>query len=146
MQSRLKAQLARLEVKHEAEKNTAAVDKQLADAGDALELAARAALGAWNIRESALAKHSVEFQVGYQTACGELALVLRAMRRAQPPSARELAEVEPNVRAEMGDDTLLPDHRHVKKLVDDNVIKNLPTPEQLSFDFEDRQADRQSKP
>lgn len=69
----------------------ATLAKHLEDAGDAFELAARCALGAFTTRERRGDESDV-FRVGYLTACKELAVVLRAMRRGGPPSPAELAE------------------------------------------------------
>lgn len=92
MKSRLMAQMAREEARQEAQRKAADVVDALTEAGDALELAARAALGAWEAR-----KHSEletdDFELGYRTAAGELALILRAMRRGAPPDPKELEAV-----------------------------------------------------
>ena len=61
-------------------------------AGDGLELAARAALEAWQQRPRHPDESDV-FRLGYRLACHELALVFRAMRKGAPPSKGEFAEL-----------------------------------------------------
>ena len=97
MKSRLMAQMAREEARQEAQRKAADVVDALAEAGDALELAARAALGAWEARKrldmSEFGIDDDSFEFGYRTAAGELALILRAMRRGAPPDPKELEAV-----------------------------------------------------
>ena len=97
MTSRLKMQLAALDAASDAQARRDAISEQLGEAGDGLELAARCALGAWEARfpsegEKEDISHD-DFELGYRTAAGELALILRAMRCGEPPSQTELRNV-----------------------------------------------------
>jgi hypothetical protein len=58
--------------------------------GDALELAARVALGAFGNRGEHADEQTASFDQGYRVACREIACVLRAMRKGHPPSPDEL--------------------------------------------------------
>lgn len=61
-------------------------------AGDGLEMAARVALEAWQQRERN-PDESDTLLLGYRLACHELALVFRAMRKGEPPTPADFAEV-----------------------------------------------------
>lgn len=109
--SRLRQQLAKLDAWETQKKQAAAVQEQLTDSGDAFELAARCAEGAWNARtptefaaklsDSVVANARLSFELGYRVACAELAIILRAMRKGTPPSKAELAEAWNKVEAEI---------------------------------------------
>lgn len=61
------------------------------ESGDALEFAARVALGSFAAR-GVRADESDVFRVGYLTACKELAMALRHMRAGTHPTPTELDE------------------------------------------------------
>lgn len=98
--SRLQEQLGRLAAQQDAQDKAAAIAEQLSASGDAFELAARCAEGAWAAREKAPIKTVQDptrdaalfnFELGYRVAAAELACILRAMRRGSPPNKAELA-------------------------------------------------------
>ena len=69
-----------------------------------MELATRCALGAWEARGSVDATKLREagldpdsFEIGYRTAAGELALILRAMRKGEPPGKGEMKDVQESI-------------------------------------------------
>lgn len=63
-----------------------AIASHLEDSGrDGLELAARVALAAYDGVKARLSPNR-EYRLGYRTALAELAVVLRAMRKGEPPS------------------------------------------------------------
>lgn len=108
--SRLGQMIGNADAAFDALKKSDEVEKQVSDAGDAFELAARAALGAWDARNKAPlrmlsydsqnpgpADPALTFEIGYQTACGELAVVLRAMRHGHPPDKAELDLIQDEV-------------------------------------------------
>jgi len=86
--SRLQQRLAAIAAKEAQSKG---LTHFLGEAGDAFELAARCALGAYQARQRRPDESDV-FRLGYLTACKELAVVLRAMRRGGPPAPAELEQ------------------------------------------------------
>lgn len=113
MKSRLQGQLAKLAAAQEVKDKQAEVAVQIRDSGDALELGARMALGAWGARAETKANLDLDdgvggleayqaYELGYRTACGELSLILRAMRRGAPPHPADLADIEKTLCEELG--------------------------------------------
>lgn len=114
MKSRLQGQLAKLAklaAAQEVKDKQAEVAVQIRDSGDALELGARMALGAWGARQPTKAQLATSerdageyqcYELGYRTACGELSLILRAMRRGAPPHPADLADIEKTLCEELG--------------------------------------------
>lgn len=78
----------------------AQLQNELGSAGDALELCARAAEGAWDARPMAAASKDLEF--GYKLCAAQMALVFRAMRKGAPPSAEDFEAVRVAVAEEVG--------------------------------------------
>ena len=69
----------------------AEVAKQVAMVnGDEFELSARVCLGAYGNRQHHPDEEMASFEQGYRVACREIALVLRSMRRGEPPTKDEL--------------------------------------------------------
>lgn len=103
--SRLSRRLQQMHEHHETKKQqtiqTAQVLQQLGEAGDALELAARVADGAYRVRPQR-PEESEAFRVGFATAGKEIALLLRAMRKQEMPSAGEMAECREQALNEAG--------------------------------------------
>lgn len=100
MQSRMRTQLEAQEKAYQAADKKAAIPGHLSDSGDAFELAARCALGAWDARQSRMHttewrgfKEDAQFEIGYRIACVELAIVLRAIRKGAPPDFHEMRNV-----------------------------------------------------
>ena len=68
-----------------------AVASHLEDSGrDGLELAARVTLSAYDGVKGRLSPNR-EYRLGYRTALAELAVVLRGMRKGEPPSLEAMA-------------------------------------------------------
>ena len=88
--SRLRQRLAELSEQADPKRRAERESHNLA--GDGLELAARSALEAWQQRPRHPDESDV-FRLGYRLACHELALVFRAMRKGEPPSKEEFAEL-----------------------------------------------------
>lgn len=110
MKSLLQKRLRDLDEINTTVKNQRDVNTQLLDAGDAFELAARCALGAWEARQgrevtTEVKKYNLDsFELGYKTAAAELALILRAMRKGSPPDKTELEEIQKELEKEILND------------------------------------------
>lgn len=91
--SRLQQRLRQMHQEQEAARKsgirTEQFIQQLGDAGDALELSARSAAALYRVRPQR-PEESDTFRVGFATACLELALILRAMRKQTQPTEAEL--------------------------------------------------------
>lgn len=104
MESRFKAQILAQQDAYQALEKKGLIQEHLENSGDAFELGARVALGAWEARKGRPRKERkgavnsislsidecLEFELGYRIAAVELACILRAMRKGGPPDLSEL--------------------------------------------------------
>jgi hypothetical protein len=99
--SRLTSRLQEIEAHQRRVGNAKAVEHHLGEAGDALELAARVALGSFKARDRNPDESDV-FRLGYLTACKELAVVLRCMRAGTTPEPGDLPRARLEAAEELG--------------------------------------------
>lgn len=131
MQSRLREQLLAIEARKDDKRRAEAVQAMVYESGDALEMAARAAEGAWDARPpEQMGKGAVNcitappelFEYGYRLACAELAYVLRRMRKGEQANSMDLRSIARQVYAEVYEDS------------DDGIAKD--TDEQIEMGFD----------
>jgi hypothetical protein len=106
--SRLTRRLEEIDAHQRRQGIGKAVEHHLGEAGDALELAARVALGAYAARDKAIDESDV-FRVGYVTACKELAMVLRHMRAGTTPTVQDLRAARVEAAEQVGAEPPVPE-------------------------------------
>lgn len=131
MQSRLREQLLAIEARKDDKRRAEAVQAMVYESGDALEMAARAAEGAWDARPAepqgkgavnCIATPPEQFEYGYKLACAELAYVLRRMRKGEQANSMDLRSIARQVYTEVYEDA------------DDSIAKD--TDEQIEMGFD----------